>query len=626
MYSFRIAMAQINASVGDLEGNTSKILQFIDQARDMRADLVTFPELSITGYPPEDLLLKPDFIAANLDCLEKIVDASSDISVVLGFVDSDYDIYNAAAIICNGKLAGVYHKIYLPNYGVFDEDRYFQAGTEPLVFSLNGVTVGVNICEDIWYPGGPMNAEALEGGAEVIVNISASPYHAGKGEFRRRMLSTRAADNVVIIAFNNLVGGQDELVFDGSGMIFDQNGELTALGRQFEEDFIVTDLDINAVFRRRLHDPRHRKERFARKTSPSPVKRLKLEYSKISGEKPPLKKRKQLREAISAAVLSVGSLPRQPSRESGRSAELKNNSELRTPNSEFRGGMSRLEEIYNALVLGTRDYVKKNGFSEVVIGLSGGIDSSLTATIAVDALGKENVVGVSMPSQYSSEETKSDAQKLAENLGMKFLVVPIIDVFHTYLETLSGAFEGCDRDITEENIQARIRGNILMALSNKFGYLVLTTGNKSEASVGYCTLYGDMAGGFAVIKDLPKMLVYQLASFRNSLSDGDTIPQSVIERAPSAELRPDQKDSDSLPPYEILDQILQAYVEEDRSFDEIVAMGFSEDIVKEVIRMVNRNEYKRRQSPPGIKITPRAFGKDRRLPITNKYSGQIADC
>ncbi len=577
MLSFRIAMAQINSSVGDLEGNTSKILQFIDQARDMRADLVTFPELSITGYPPEDLLLKPDFIAANLDCLEKIVDASSDISVVLGFVNSDYDIYNAAAVICNRKLAGVYHKIYLPNYGVFDEDRYFQAGTEPLVFSLDGVTVGVNICEDIWYPGGPMNAEASEGGAEVIVNISASPYHAGKGELRRRMLSTRAADNVAIIAFNNLVGGQDELVFDGSGMIFDQNGELIFSGKQFEEDLIVADLDINAVFRRRLHDPRHRKERFARKTSPSPVKRLKLEYSKIGKQKPPIEKRE-------------------------------------------RSEMSRLEEIYGALVLGTRDYVKKNGFSEVVIGLSGGIDSSLTATVAVDALGKENVVGVSMPSQYSSEETKSDAQNIAENLGIKFLVVPIIDVFHAYLETLSDAFEGCDRDITEENIQARIRGNILMALSNKFGYLVLTTGNKSEVSVGYCTLYGDMAGGFAVIKDLPKILVYQLASFRNSFSDGETIPQSIIERAPSAELRPEQKDSDSLPPYEILDQILQAYVEEDRSFDEIVAMGFSEDIVREVIRMVNRNEYKRRQSPPGIKITPRAFGKDRRLPITNKYS------
>jgi len=457
--------------------------------------------------------------------------------------------------------------------------------------------VGVTICEDIWYPSGPMNLEALEGGAEVIINISASPYHAGKGLFRKRMLSTRAADNVVIVAFNNLVGGQDELVFDGNGMIFDQNGELIASGKQFEEDLIATDLDIDAVYRRRLLDPRHRKERFLLMTNPSNVKKLELSPVKTN-----------------CRTTSI---------------ERKSHTE-----------MNRLEEVYNALVLGTGDYVRKNGFAKVLIGLSGGIDSSLTVTIAVDALGKENVVGVSMPSQYSSDETKSDAQRLAENLGIKFIVVPIIDIFESYLKTLKDAFEGLEMDITEENIQARIRGNILMALSNKFGYLVLTTGNKSEMSVGYCTLYGDMAGGFAVIKDVPKTLVYELASYKNSLADKDIpglrlglsakriettkrieiIPQSVIDRAPSAELRPEQKDTDSLPPYETLDAILQAYVEEEKSPDDITNMRYDESLVKRVIRMVDRSEYKRRQGPPGIKITPKAFGKDRRLPITNKYN------
>ena len=577
MLSLRIAMAQINPSVGDLEGNTNKILQFLSQARGMDAELITFPELSITGYPPEDLLLKPSFIQANKEFLARIVADSEGIAVVLGCVDWDYDIYNAAAVVCNGKLAGFYRKMYLPNYGVFDEDRYFQAGTEPLVFSLNGVTVGVTICEDIWYPSGPMNLEALEGGAEVIVNISASPYHAGKGLFRRRMLSTRAADNVVIVAFNNLVGGQDELVFDGNGMIFDQNGELIASGKQFEEDLIVADLDIDAVYRRRLLDPRHRKERFFLMTNPSKVQKLELARVKTNCRK---------------ALIERKAQPE----------------------------MNRLEEVYSALVLGTRDYVRKNGFSKVLIGLSGGIDSSLTATIAVDALGKENAIGVSMPSQYSSDETKSDAQRLAENLGIEFIIVPIINIFSSYLQTLADAFEGLETDITEENIQARIRGNILMALSNKCGYLVLTTGNKSEMSVGYCTLYGDMAGGFAVIKDVPKTLVYELASYKNSLADKDIIPQSVIDRAPSAELRPEQKDTDSLPPYETLDAILQAYVEEEKSPDDITNMRYDESLVKRVIRMVDRSEYKRRQGPPGIKITPKAFGKDRRLPITNKYN------
>jgi NAD+ synthase (glutamine-hydrolysing) len=599
MRNLRIAMAQINSSVGDLTGNTRKILEFIKRAKHKGAELVTFPELSITGYPPEDLLLKPTFIDANLSCLQKIVDASEAITVVVGFVDAVDDIYNAAAIIHNQKLEGVYHKTFLPNYGVFDENRYFQAGTEPLVFTLNGVTIGVNICEDIWYPQGPMNVEALAGGAEMIVNISASPYHAGKGEFRKRMLATRAADNVVIVAFNNLVGGQDELIFDGNGMIFSQNGELIIQGKQFEEDLIIADLDIDAVFRRRLHDPRHRKEKLASMQAGISVKKIEL--------------------------------PGIPLNKGGRGLSFDvNRDKPSLPISQI-SSMSHFEEIYNALVLGTRDYVRKNGFEKVVIGLSGGIDSSLTAIIAVDAQGKENVIGVTMPSQYSSEETKSDAQRLADNLGIKLITIPIIDVFESYLNLFSEVFQGLERNITEENIQARIRGNILMALSNKFGWLVLTTGNKSEMSVGYCTLYGDMAGGFAVIKDVPKILVYKLSEYRNSIAEvgagvsASLIPQSVIERAPSAELRPNQKDVDSLPPYEILDPILQAYVEEDRSLSEIVEMGFEEAIVKRVILLVDRNEYKRRQGPPGIKITPRAFGKDRRLPITNKYTSLIRE-
>jgi NAD+ synthase (glutamine-hydrolysing) len=618
MRNLRIAMAQINASVGDLTGNTRKILEFINRAKHKGAELLTFPELSITGYPPEDLLLKPTFIDANLSCLQKIVDASKAITVVVGFVDSVDDIYNAAAIIHNQKLEGVYHKTFLPNYGVFDENRYFQAGMEPLVFTLKGITVGVNICEDIWYPQGPINVEALAGGAEMIVNISASPYHAGKGEFRKRMLATRAADNVVIVAFNNLVGGQDELIFDGNGMIFSQNGELIIQGKQFEEDLIVADLDIDAVFRRRLHDPRHRKEKLASMIAGTKVKKIEL-------PSPPLEGQRKVDVNRDKPLLPISKI----------------------------SSMSHFEEIYNALVLGTQDYVRKNGFEKVVIGLSGGIDSSLTAIIAVDALGKENVIGVTMPSQYSSEETKSDAQRLADNLGIKLITIPIIDVFESYLNLFSEAFQGLERNckplasvslanhkplalvnlvnITEENIQARIRGNILMALSNKFGWLVLTTGNKSEMSVGYCTLYGDMAGGFAVIKDVPKILVYKLSEYRNSIAEvgvgvfASLIPQSVIERAPSAELRPNQKDVDSLPPYEILDPILQAYVEEDRSLNEIVEMGFDEAIVKRVILLVDRNEYKRRQGPPGIKITPRAFGKDRRLPITNKNTSLIRE-
>ncbi len=573
MCTVRIGLAQINTTVGDLAGNTQKILGYIGRARELGVDLVAFPELAITGYPPEDLLLKPEFIQENLERLQEIVANTRSLTAVVGFVDRADDIYNAAAVIHDGILAGVYHKAYLPNYGVFDEDRYFQAGTEYPVFTLGSTVVGVNICEDIWHPTGPSGLQALAGGAEVIVNIAASPYHAGKRRFRERMLATRAADNVVVVAFCNLVGGQDELVFDGNSMIFDQRGELLARGEPFEEDLIIADLDLESIFRQRLRDPRRRKEKLAQ-TGEGVVKRIPLKAIEGGEEKPPLSPR--------------------VTRELGH-----------------------LEEIYRALVLGTRDYVLKNGFRRVVIGLSGGIDSSLTTTIAADALGRESVVGVFMPSCYSSQESHADAQELVRNLGIQLMIVPIDGAFQAYLDMLDEAFKGRERDVTEENLQARIRGNILMALSNKFGWLVLATGNKSEMSVGYATLYGDMAGGFAVIKDVPKTLVYELARYRNSL--GPVIPERVLAKAPTAELRPNQRDEDSLPPYAILDPILQAYVEEDRSLAEVVARGFDLRVVQDTMAMVDRSEYKRRQAPPGIKITPRAFGKDRRLPITNRY-------
>jgi NAD+ synthase (glutamine-hydrolysing) len=576
MRTLRIALAQINTTVGDLDGNQRKILNYIERARASGADLVAFPELAIPGYPPEDLLLKIEFIQANLACLHEIAAATRGLTAVVGFADARDDIYNAAAILHDGTLVDVYHKVYLPNYGVFDENRYFQAGRDYPVYHLKESVVGVSICEDIWYPAGPPELQALVGGAEVLVNISSSPYHAGKGLWRERMLATRAADSVAIVAYCNLVGGQDELIFDGDSVIFNERGELVARGKQFEEDLVVADLDVGAVFRQRLHDPRRRKEKQALQSEEDAVRRVDLPATAEAGGKPPL-----------------------PPGEMGR--------------------LEPLEEIYRALILGTRDYVHKNNFQKVVIGLSGGVDSALVATIAADTLGKENVVGVFMPSRYSSEESRMDAQQVAENLGLEFLIIPIDETFQAYLDMLAEPFAGIEPDVTEENIQARIRGNILMALSNKFGWLVLTTGNKSEISAGYCTLYGDTAGGFAVVKDVPKTLVYNLARYRNGLGEKAVIPQRVLEKPPSAELRPDQRDTDSLPPYKVLDPILHAYVEEDWSPAEIVSLGFDEALVREVIRMVDRNEYKRRQAPPGVRITPRAFGKDRRLPITNRF-------
>jgi NAD+ synthase (glutamine-hydrolysing) len=577
MKSIRIALAQINATVGDLEGNARKIEGGIQQAREVGVDLLAFPELAITGYPPEDLLLMPRFVQQNLKMVGEIAKAARGLTVLVGFVDKKDDIYNAAALIHDGELAAVYHKIFLPNYSVFDEDRYFQAGREVLVFELQGVKIGVSICEDIWHAGDPLKTETVLGDAEVVININASPFHVGKREARQRIISSQASDNAAIIAYVNMVGGQDELVFDGNSMIINPRGELIAQAHSLAEDLLVADVDVEEVFSTRLHDPRRRKEKQTLSPDHIPLKTVRLaEVKKKAAPKP----------------------------------TLKSNQPIQYDN---------VAEIYQALILGTHDYVRKNDFQKVFIGLSGGIDSSIVAAIAVDALGKENVTGVAMSSPYSSEESLEDAQQLANNLGIKLLEIPISSILTSYLETIQPLFHGMQSDITEENIQARIRGNIIMALANKFGALVLATGNKSELSTGYCTLYGDMAGGFAVIRDCPKTLVYQLANHKNKKEGKDIIPIRVIKKEPSAELRPNQKDTDTLPPYALLDPILQAYVEEDKGADEIVALGYSPEIVREVIDRVDCNEYKRRQGPPGIKITPRALGKDRRLPITNRY-------
>jgi len=560
-------MAQMNSTVGDLWGNAEKISNFISRAKEFQVDIINFPELVICGYPPEDLLLKSHFVRNNLKALNAVINSTKDITAVVGFVDKDEQgqIFNAAAIINNKELKGVYHKLELSNYGVFDEKRYFQRGKEFSLFKLGNVSFGVSICEDIWKNKGAANLEA-ESGAKLLINLSASPYHAGKRRVREKLLVKRAKETGSFICYTNLVGGQDELVFDGGSLVIDSEGEIIASGKQFQEDFVIADLDIDLILK----------------------------------SKPNFKRK--------AGVKSVISFPRNIAKKTALAKE------------QSLKRLTPLEEIYSALVLGTRDYVSKNGFQKVVIGLSGGIDSSLTAVIACDALGKDNIIGVSMPSSYSSEATKSDTRILTENLGIKLIVIPIDTIFKIYLMTLEKEFAGLKRDVTEENLQARIRGNILMALSNKFGYLVLTTGNKSEISCGYCTLYGDMAGGFNILKDVPKTLVYKLAKFRNKKEGRELIPDSIIIREPSAELRPDQKDKDTLPPYSILDPILKSYIEENKSYEEIITEGkFDPNLTKKVIQMIDRNEYKRRQSCPGIKITPKAFGKDRRMPITNRY-------
>ncbi len=564
-------MAQINPTVGDLAGNRGKIIEYIGRARKLGADIVAFTELTVTGYPPEDLLLKPQFVKDNLRTLNELVRETRGITAIVGFVDSNNDIFDAAAIMSNGKLVHIYHKILLPNYGVFDEYRYFKPGKRFPVITVKGVNIGVNVCEDIWFEDGPARTQALAG-AEIIITINASPYHKGKGKERIQMLSHRAKANGVSIVYTNTVGGQDELVFDGNSLILDARGKLLASGKQFEEDLITCDI--------KLSGPARRGANLASKLIPQ--ERRNYIDSIVISDKPSLhKKRLPPAPVVKPYPLS--------------------------------------EEVYNALVLGTRDYVKKTGFRKVVIGLSGGIDSSLVAAVAVAAIGKENVSGVFMPSQYSSEESREDASELVRNLGIEMLTIPIHQPFNAYLNTLRGVFANSKTDVTEENLQARTRGNLVMALSNKFGWLVLTTGNKSEMSTGYATLYGDMAGGFAVIKDVPKTMVYDICRFINRSAGRTIIPKRVLTKAPTAELRPNQKDSDSLPEYDILDPILKAYVEDDKEFDEMLKMGFDRKTVERVIRLVDSSEYKRRQAPPGVKITPRALGKDRRFPITNRY-------
>jgi NAD+ synthase (glutamine-hydrolysing) len=571
----RIALAQINPTVGDLEGNVGKIVDYIKKAREGGAHLVAFPELVITGYPPEDLLLKPHFIKDNLEALKEVQANTNGITAIVGFVDKGSNpvskdgtgLYNAAAIIHNRKLIDVYHKILLPNYGVFDEFRYFKPGKRYPVYVFNDILIGVNICEDIWFPEGPTRFQT-KAGAKLIININGSPYHAGKGKLREEVLINRSRENKVVIAYVNMVGGQDELVFDGQSLIVNGKGKVIARGKAFKEDLILYDIDI-----------------------PERQNRVESRESKIKGQKVE-------RVVITEEPLLISDKP--------------------IPERKIEP-LSEIEELYKALTLGTRDYVGKNAFKKVVISLSGGIDSSLVAAIAVDAIGKENVTGLFLPSPYTSKESREDTYGLVKNLGIKLIDIPITDIFNQYLNTLSKGFEGLSQDATEENLQARIRGNILMAFSNKFGWLVLTTGNKSEMSVGYATLYGDMAGGFAVIKDVPKTMAYKLCEYRNKRDGKPLIPQRVLWKEPSAELKPNQKDSDVLPPYEVLDPVLKAYIEDDKSFEEILKLGCDIACAEKVVRMVDHSEYKRRQSPPGIKITPRAFGRDRRFPITNKY-------
>jgi NAD+ synthase (glutamine-hydrolysing) len=571
----RVALAQIDATVGDIGGNAAKIADGIARARDGGAALVVFPELCLTGYPPEDLLLKTHFVDAAAAALEELAGEAHGIVVFVGFPERTDDVYNSAAVLADGRVAAVYRKMHLPNYGVFDEQRYFQAGTEPALVELNGVPIGVTVCEDIWEPGPPASAEALAG-AQMIVNLSASPYHAGKGMEREHMLVQRARDNVAAVLFCNTVGGQDELVFDGHSVAIDQDGRVIARAPQFQESLTFLTVDPGAVAAARLRDPRHRTAaRRERKAVPV------LASLKVEGERP-------------AAV-----------------------------GGEVAATLGPEEEVYEALRTGLRDYVEKNGFERVVIALSGGIDSALTALVAADALGFERVVCVSMPSPHSSEGTRADARAIAENVGVEFLELPIDELMGSYDAVLSGPFEGTESGIAEENIQARIRGNIVMALSNKFGWLVLATGNKSEMSVGYATLYGDLAGGFAVLKDVFKGWVYRLVRWRNEREGRELVPASVLERPPSAELRYEQLDEESLPPYDLLDRILAGYVEQDLDAAELVSQGLPADEVERVIRMVDRSEYKRRQAPPGIRISVKAFGRDRRLPITNRHESRV---
>jgi NAD+ synthase (glutamine-hydrolysing) len=580
----RLALCQINTTVGDIQGNVERIRQALLAARAAEPDLVLFPELALTGYPPEDLLLREHFLADARAALDRLAEETQGLVAVVGFPERAEDVYNAAAVLADGSVHATYRKIYLPNYGVFDEQRYFQSGSEGAVIDLGGHRVGLTVCEDIWEPGPPTSDEAIAG-ATLIVNISASPYREGKGAERERMFAQRARDNLAVVAFCGLVGGQDELIFDGHSFVIDHTGETIARAAQFEEDLLVCDVDLEAAAAARLREAGHRP---VARRSPAQVTVL-----------PPLAPQAELAGSREPLAQSLAA-PIEPPE----------------------------AEVYSALMLGLHDYVTKNGFAHVVLGVSGGIDSALVACLAVDALGPERVSASIMPSPFSSESTQDDARELTRRLGIRTHELPIETVMGAYDETLADEFEGLPPDLAEENLQARIRGNLLMALSNKFGWLVLTTGNKSEMSVGYTTLYGDLAGGLAVIKDVPKTLVYRLCEWRNSpaaatrgLGIESPIPASIIERAPSAELRPDQRDVDSLPPYELLDRILQGYIEFDQSREQLIAQGLPQVDVDRTMRMVDLAEYKRRQAPPGIKVTWRAFGRDRRMPITNRYTG-----
>jgi NAD+ synthase (glutamine-hydrolysing) len=575
----QIALHQMNAVVGDIAGNERAIRDAIDQARAAGAQLVLFPELALTGYPPEDLLLKEHFLRDARAALDRIAAATEGIVALVGFPEREDDVYNALAVIADGAVRAVYRKVHLPNYGVFDEQRWFQSGSGPALIELGGHKIGLTICEDIWEPGPPASAEA-RAGATLIVNVSASPYHAGKGLERERMLAQRARDNLCAVAFCALVGGQDELVFDGHSLVLDHHGEVIARAGQFDEELLLATVDVEAAQTQRLRDARQRAPaREARESVPT-LARLALPQPAGSG---------------SDASDRVG----------GTIAPL----------------LDPTAEVYAALVTGLRDYVRKNGFRRVVLGLSGGIDSALVVCIAADALGPDGVAAVVMPSPYSSAETQADARTLAGRLGVELFELPIEPAMKAYDAALAEAFSGTEPGLAEENIQARIRGNLVMALSNKFGWLVLATGNKSEMSVGYSTLYGDLAGGLAVIKDCPKTVVYELARHVNEAAGEERIPRSIVERAPSAELRPGQRDEDSLPPYAVLDPILDAYVEDDLGREQLLLRGFHAADVDRVIALVDRAEYKRRQAPPGIKVTSRAFGRDRRVPITNRYGG-----
>jgi NAD+ synthase (glutamine-hydrolysing) len=558
MQTLRIAMAQINPVVGDIQGNTDKIKNYIKQAQKENVDVITFPELALTGYPPEDLLFKTHFINDIKKHLEEVTKSTQGITAIIGLAREENGLLNSAAVIYDRKIINFYDKKILPNYGVFDEKRYFISGKNNPVYLINGITVGINICEDIWFEDGPTKDQA-DLGAQLILNINGSPFDTEKRDIRENMLKERALHNNLYISYTNMVGGQDELVFDGGSVLLNPAGEIISRGKAFEEDLIITDL--------------------------------------------------YLEETTNFVESNTNIFV---------SNTFKNKNPRTIPDNQIVE-ISKLEQIHKALILGTRDYVNKSGFTKVILGLSGGIDSALTCYIAVKAFGKENVLGVIMPSRFSSEGSITDSQLLANNLGIDTKIIPIEPAYSSFLDMLSESFEGTSVDVAEENLQARIRGNILMALSNKFNWITLITGNKSEMATGYSTLYGDMAGGFAVLKDVPKTLVYELCRYINTLQDTDLIPETIITKPPSAELREDQKDEDSLPPYDILDAILKYYVEEDRSFQEIVDLGYDEAVVKRTTLLLDRSEYKRKQSPPGVKITPRNFGRDRRIPLINKY-------